>query len=217
MHAKPCFYCIVLLTTLFVTSCYWQPFPLDSPLSIPWSENITTFAEALNASLPSNFSQPLPTVVRAVDRCWCDFSGGSFFEPFNVSHWELLTIQRLKSDLERSQRARFENTTPLLSNSSANDTSATQSSAPSTHMLLSAESTEVLNLRHGWSLSFFKNLIRRERERPGTADGSMAGEGEDMARVRAIAGEEVQRRQALLRKEYDLQSHGFDLILDFNW
>ncbi|KAF8973814.1 hypothetical protein BDZ97DRAFT_395952 [Flammula alnicola] len=103
MHAKPCFYCIVLLTTLFISSCYWQPFPIDSPLTTPWSENITTFAEALNTTLMANYAKPLPTVMRAVDRCWCDFSGGGFFEPFNVSHWEYLSVQRLRQDLERQK------------------------------------------------------------------------------------------------------------------
>ena len=97
------FYCIVLLTTLFVSSCYWQPFPVDNPLTTPWSENITTFADALQASLPSNYTRTLPSVMRAVDRCWCDFSG-NFFEPFNVSHWEYLSIQRVSQDLLRQEK-----------------------------------------------------------------------------------------------------------------
>lgn len=96
------FYCIVLLTTLFVSSCYWQPFPVDNPLTIPWSENITTFSQALKASLPNNSTLVLPSVMRAVDRCWCDFTG-SFFEPFNVSHWEYLSVQKLSQHLERKQ------------------------------------------------------------------------------------------------------------------
>ena len=102
------FYCIVLLTTLFVSSCYWQPFPVDNPLTTPWSENITTFADALQASLPSNYTRPLPSVMRAVDRCWCDFSG-NFFEPFNVSHWEYLSIQRVSQDLLRQEKSNESN------------------------------------------------------------------------------------------------------------
>ena len=98
--AHPSFYCIVLLSPLFVTSCYWQPFPLDTPLAAPWSPNITSFSDALNASLSLNTTRPIPTVIRAVDRCWCDFSNG-FFEPFNVSHWEFVTVHRLKTELER--------------------------------------------------------------------------------------------------------------------
>lgn len=94
----------MLLTTLFISSCYWQPFPLDSPLATPWSENITTFAEALNATLMPNYSQPLPNVIRAADRCWCDFSAGGLFEPFNISRWEHVSVERLREQLERQER-----------------------------------------------------------------------------------------------------------------
>lgn len=41
--------------------------------------------------------------MRAVDRCWCDFSG-SFFEPFNVTHWEFLSVQKVRQELQRQQR-----------------------------------------------------------------------------------------------------------------
>jgi len=98
------FYCIVLLTTLFVSSCYWQPFSLDDPLTTPWSENITTFADALKASLPANSTPAFPSVMRAVDRCWCDFTG-SFFEPFDISHWEYLSVHKVTQDLERKRKA----------------------------------------------------------------------------------------------------------------
>ncbi|KAK2461724.1 hypothetical protein APHAL10511_006187 [Amanita phalloides] len=103
LHARPCFYCILLLSSLFLSSCYWQPFPIHSPLAVPWSPAITSFADALNVTLPVNFSYPLPPVIRAVDRCWCDFSSG-FFQPFNVSHWELLTVNRLALELEQPLR-----------------------------------------------------------------------------------------------------------------
>lgn len=98
---------MVLLGTLFVSSCYWQPFYIDTRLSLPWSENITTYAEALNATLASsNYTntEPLPLMIRAVDRCWCDVSSGEFFEPFNISRWERATVYKLKDDLEQSQR-----------------------------------------------------------------------------------------------------------------
>ncbi|KJA29358.1 hypothetical protein HYPSUDRAFT_211239 [Hypholoma sublateritium FD-334 SS-4] len=104
IHAKPCFYCIILLTTLFISTCYWQPFPVDTPLSTPWAENITTFAAALNATLMANYSRPLPPAIRAVDRCWCDLGAGGLFEPYNISQWEHNTVRRLVKDLERDAR-----------------------------------------------------------------------------------------------------------------
>jgi len=41
--------------------------------------------------------------MRAVDRCWCDFTG-SFFEPFNVSQWEYLSVLKVSQDLERKRK-----------------------------------------------------------------------------------------------------------------
>ncbi|KAF9020338.1 hypothetical protein BDZ89DRAFT_991983 [Hymenopellis radicata] len=104
MHAKPCFYCIVLISSIFVSSCYWQPFSLDTSLATPWSENVTTYGEALLWSLPpdiANNTESLPTSIRAADRCWCDMSSGSFFEPFNVTRWEHNTVNRMREDLEK--------------------------------------------------------------------------------------------------------------------
>ena len=118
LHAKPCFYCIVLLSTLFISSCYWQPFPLDTQLSVPWADNITTFAEALTSALPSNYTQPLPVVIRPVDRCWCDLSSGGLFKPFNVSHWEHQSVMKLKAELI-GQQAALLNSTSLETDSEA--------------------------------------------------------------------------------------------------
>ncbi|KAJ8703138.1 hypothetical protein PTI98_001788 [Pleurotus ostreatus] len=106
MHAKPCFYCIILLTTLFISSCYWQPFTLDTPLAIPWSENITTFGAALNATLSKDLQNiTLPSTIRVIDRCWCDFSTNGFFEPYNVTQWEWNSVDKLKTDLEKQAAA----------------------------------------------------------------------------------------------------------------
>ncbi|PFH54711.1 hypothetical protein AMATHDRAFT_52478 [Amanita thiersii Skay4041] len=195
MHAKPCFYCIVLLTTLFVSSCYWQPFPLDSPLSTPWSENITTFAEALSTALPSNYTDSLPTVIRAVDRCWCDFSGG-FFEPFNVSHWEYLTVQRLKNELERLHVIETEgNGRTLSTNASVTRDGATiedESKAP----------------KSDFGQKLLRGLVQlnhRLRERG-------AGKEEEID-----VGERRRRRRRTEGKEYDLFEYGIDMVLDFSW
>ncbi|KAJ3920263.1 hypothetical protein F5877DRAFT_38524, partial [Lentinula edodes] len=103
MHAKPCFYCIILLSTLFVSTCYWSPIPLDAPLSVPWAENITTFREGLTSTLSPSYSKPLPSMIQPADRCWCDLSTAGFFEPFNTSLWERISVEKLKDTLERQQ------------------------------------------------------------------------------------------------------------------
>ncbi|KAA1468369.1 hypothetical protein DENSPDRAFT_833639 [Dentipellis sp. KUC8613] len=104
LHARPCFYCVTLLTALFISSCYWQPIPLDSALSHPWSENITTFADALSSSLDRPLKdEERATVLRLSDRCWCDMSPG-VFGPFDLPKWERASVKQLKDKIEREER-----------------------------------------------------------------------------------------------------------------
>ncbi|PPQ78193.1 hypothetical protein CVT26_007570 [Gymnopilus dilepis] len=199
MHAKPCFYCIVLLTTLFVSSCYWQPFPVDSSLSSPWSENVTTFAQALKATLKSNYSGPIPTVIHAVDRCWCDFSSGAFFEPFNVSHWEYLSVRRLSNELERQH----DNAT-MEAVDGGRDTLAGVDG-----MIDSQPPSRPARSKFWWLRRPFSSSAslapavdsREQNEQEGTP--SKPGPSTPA--------------QPLLRKEYDLRPYGVGISIDFSW
>ena len=84
---------------MFMASCYWSPVPIDTPLNTPWSDNITTFADALLSRIPNIPTDMIPTAVPIVDRCWCDFSGG-LFEPFNTTRWEANSVEKLARELE---------------------------------------------------------------------------------------------------------------------
>ncbi|KAH9964601.1 hypothetical protein BC827DRAFT_1188228 [Russula dissimulans] len=100
IHARPCFYCIILLTALFLSSCYWQPIPLMSSVSSSWATN-ATFVTVITAALSSSITTPLPAVIRLADRCWCDVSSSRLFEPFDIAHWEHASIEQLKEEIER--------------------------------------------------------------------------------------------------------------------
>ncbi|KAH9048806.1 hypothetical protein EDB84DRAFT_1455781 [Lactarius hengduanensis] len=100
IHARPCFYCIILLTALFLSSCYWQPVPLISSVSSSWATN-ATFATVLASVLTSPIAAPLPAVIHLADRCWCDVSSSQLFEPFDIARWERASVEQLKEELER--------------------------------------------------------------------------------------------------------------------
>ncbi|THU90749.1 hypothetical protein K435DRAFT_830088 [Dendrothele bispora CBS 962.96] len=199
MHAKPCFYCIILLGTLFLSSCYWQPFPLDTPLSKPWSENITTFAEALNATLSPSYSGPIPSVIHLVDRCWCDVSTGSFFEPFNVTHWELSSVYKLKDRLERQQPAGSINSSDNLlvaQNHTKISGDMPQTMPPSLPTDWPKSSYNILKAANIWSL--FKP--RQHEDVPSSLETNSAPE--DGSNVPS-------------RTEFDLRPYGVGLMVDF--
>ncbi|KAG6869060.1 hypothetical protein C0993_004733 [Termitomyces sp. T159_Od127] len=229
MHAKPCFYCIVLLTTLFVSSCYWQPFPLDSPLSTPWAENITTFAEALNSSLGSRYSKPLPDMIQAVDRCWCDFSAGGFFEPFNVTYWEHTSVQRLKDDFERKQKIE-EAALETKANTNHMDTPLTPTTVSSFNLTMPRTSAPGPS-----SLSFpLKSATRDLRSIFRLFHYALKGDSSldlssslpapeplsptlDITNTPSQPAPPTKGMRPFFRREYDLRPYGLGILVDFGW
>lgn len=216
------FYCIVLLTTLFVSSCYWQPFPLDSQLSVPWSENVTTFAEALNATIMPNHSQPLPSVMRAADRCWCDFSGGDFFEPFNISRWEQLSVRRLKDDLEFQQKVEETRVTELeaaqatqVQPTDTSDMPRTAAPAPSARTLGSIMRTSGSSVTDWWSLlrTLRQTSVGRPSSEPMPSQPVVATQPPEDHVEKPIKTQDL----PLIRREYDLRPYGFGILIDFGW
>ncbi|EJD04575.1 uncharacterized protein FOMMEDRAFT_36571, partial [Fomitiporia mediterranea MF3/22] len=124
LHARPCFYCMMLLTALFTSSCYWQAVPVESALTYPIGD-ATTFGEALraNLSIPSldansnltsntdnlstdaigswNVNLDLPPVVQLIDRCWCNvFSRSGLFHPGDVAAWERESVDQARKAIE---------------------------------------------------------------------------------------------------------------------
>ncbi|KAF8912914.1 hypothetical protein CPB84DRAFT_1833251 [Gymnopilus junonius] len=208
MHAKPCFYCIVLLTTLFISSCYWQPFPIDSPLTSPWSPNVTTFAEALNATLKSNHSVSLPTVMHAVDRCWCDLSSEGFFEPFNVSHWEYLSVKRLSLQLERQK----DNST-LERGDGRNATPGADLAVNAMHAFPpSPESIPYPRTQFWWLRNPFSSRPSYFGKALPTPAMNSYGLG-NMQASSHVSSDVL----PLLRKDYDLRPYGLGITVDFAW
>ncbi|KAJ7837176.1 hypothetical protein B0H14DRAFT_3870513 [Mycena olivaceomarginata] len=207
IQAKPCFYCIVVLITLFFSSCYWQPFPIDSPLSVPWADNITTFAEALNATLATPYDKPLPPVMSTLDRCWCDFWGNGFFDPYNVSQWERASVLRLADEIERERKEEQQ---------VASEVEAPESSEP----------TEVEPMPR----TAAPDPTPSARSIRGVAAGMWSVVHPYIQTIRAVAESKIPlfkmdnvtasapvESLPALRWEYDLRTHGLGLIVDFGW
>ena len=95
------FYCIILLTALFTSSCYWQPVPTSALLlaSLPnvTSSPLLYFPNSSvsdeNAIQASQLI-PVPKLTTLSDRCWCDLSGGHLFDPYNMTLWQLTSLSR---------------------------------------------------------------------------------------------------------------------------
>ncbi|KAN0121440.1 hypothetical protein V8E52_003336 [Russula decolorans] len=212
IHARPCFYCIILLTALFLSSCYWQPVPLDSSLSSSWATN-ATFATVLTAALSSSVTAPLPAVIRLADRCWCDVSSSRLFEPFDIARWERTSIEYLKEALERDAASAKQLSSSVgrsdLSNEGDRNPSATNGTGSIVESQLSISEppshTPVL------STSPHPSSVNTPAEKSSThqvpAEPPLSNGPPVVPNVHL----------PLFRRKYDLRAYGFSMILDFGW
>ncbi|KAJ6519300.1 hypothetical protein C8R45DRAFT_1057800 [Mycena sanguinolenta] len=215
IQAKPCFYCIVVLVTLFFSSCYWQPFPTDSPLSIPWADNITTFAEALNATLAVPYDKPLPPVMSTLDRCWCDFWGGGFFDPYNVSEWERASVVKLAGELERERNQELAALAALQATSSPNatDVAAVATEVEAMPRIAAPDPSPSARLSPllGIATSMWSVMHPYIQSVRGTAESSTSEKADN------ITAAKPEKSLPPLRWEYDLRPYGLGVIVDLGW
>lgn len=206
------FYCVMLLTAMFMASCYWPPVSLDTPLSKPWSDNITTFGEALLSRVPELPLDMIPATIPIVDRCWCDFSMG-FFEPFNSTRWEWNSVEKLRVDLARQVAAR--NTNLTLSEEGYDvDVNEDEESVP-------VRSNATL----GYSvLSGAMSTLNAVQNKLGFANpnSSVPAASSSTPPIVQLTSppatkDTVARTLSTLWREYDLRSYGFDMVVDLRW
>ena len=229
---------MVLLTAMFMSTCYWPPVPIETPLVQPWSENVTTYADALRFVLPNLPEDKLPTTISIADRCWCDLSHG-FFAPFNNTKWEELSVTRVKDSLEKElaaeERAREQARCEAAggeqnTGSGACEVPQDEPAAP--------EPTPSPSLSFPESLiwKFAQRLRSRgktastvpindslvEGPEPTQASNPSKGYLEAHGAVTGvpkvtIVPEQSPVRLPWLRREYDLRRFGFAMVLDFGW
>ncbi|KIJ68809.1 hypothetical protein HYDPIDRAFT_81865, partial [Hydnomerulius pinastri MD-312] len=217
LHARPCFYCVILLAALFLSSCYWQSFPLDARLSVPWADNVTTFYEALNATIPPelNLHEFTPPIIRVADRCWCDFASG-VFEPYSVQKWERDSVERAVAEMEKNLKQQSEGEIETTLNA----TTTEEEPKPS----VSAEMKQNDDSQQGSDIvketfSIIRSLLRRRSSR---ADPSLASAAPaPMPTASPTKTMEIEPPPSvetpLLPGQLDMRPLGFDLILDIRW
>jgi len=170
-----------------------------------------------------NYSKPLPDVMRTVDRCWCDFSAGGFFEPFNVSRWEHVSVQRLKNDLENQQKA--EETVAQIQKTEGISLPTPTSQMPRTAAPAPAPSAAdhpknmIMGVTNYWALfyPFSRGNETGSRRTSPPAETSIV-HGSSLPRPEAkVSGSHSNANLPLIRKEYDLRPYGVGILIDFGW
>jgi hypothetical protein len=207
------FYCIILLTALFLSSCYWQPIPLTSSVSSSWDAN-ATFATTLSAALSVSPSIPLPAVIRLADRCWCDVSASRLFEPFDIARWERTSVEQLKEEVERSAASAEKLSSSEGQTDSPNHCPVSPSWINSTTSTVESQLSASQLLSHATTLS-----TTLETSSTAVPDDQSSTPQQNAPKSPFSNGPPVTPSVdlPLLRRKYDLRSYGFSMILDFGW
>lgn len=236
------FYCMVMLSAIFMSTCYWPPVPAETPLVRPWSENVTTFGDALRYMMPNIPEDKIPSTIPIADRCWCDLSNG-FFAPFNTTRWEELSVTRMKESIEKElaveRRAQEKEDCQAAAGedaagSSACDVAEEELDVPSTTPISTATLTYPEALLYKAYLAFRNRTAHHPSPPPSVSSPSPTStEGqspteatpssnEDNATPAVLvqptaAAQSPSVRHPWVRREYDFRSLGFAMVLDFGW
>ncbi|KAI0063224.1 hypothetical protein BV25DRAFT_1824800 [Artomyces pyxidatus] len=224
LHAHPCFYCILLLTALFLSSCYWQPVPVDAPLSNAWitatNASINTFADALAMVGVDMSVDTRPAVVRLADRCWCELATSRLFEPFDIARWEHASVEAIKESMDRDAR--------VVSNATASVDSESDNSSDTVEEVLVKEEEERVVEKKGFGLfSMIPSLsqlhLRSEKTVPTPPTPPMPDRPEVVVETVPVTVPVTppptppSESLNLLRRQYDLRPYGFAMVIDFGW
>lgn len=236
LHARPCFYCIILLTALFTSSCYWQPVPTDVILRsiFPNASNYETLLDALNATTYSNGSgqfgtdtTALPKLTLINDRCWCDLSTTGLFEPFNTTQWRLNSFARTIGipDAPRKHSQDVHRTEPTGTNLQPPNGTALDSNKSS------IAGTLLNNIRTLPPREMFVKWLLHPLTAFGssslspdisiTVDPAQVSEEHDkMTETKMLSktsGSTSGTVPRLMWSTYDLRPYGINLVVDFHW
>jgi hypothetical protein len=206
----------VVLTALFLSSCYWQPVTLDTPLYRPWNDNITTFGHALKVMLPQNTTLDVP-VVQFMDRCWCDVTNKVFFKPFNVTQWEVDSLKFYVEDALRQQKKEAEKTmNPVTDAAESRPTNDTQR-LPDTALLRSDFAKLYRIAFSRWKSMFAPSNESRPSVTPSATLLPSQSTPSVSEPVTTYAPLRDQTSLPWWQREYSLHPYGYDIVFEFGW
>jgi hypothetical protein len=162
--------------------------------------------------MPNN-TQPLPSILSVVDRCWCDFSAGHVFQPYNASQWEHSSVAKLKASLERQTIA--EDGQEMERRKAGNITNWIPTVTPGISTVTPPSPTTQRTRRDLlWILRFMygKTESGSSVPPPPPSEPTTAKPLESSA---PRSG--PQEGLSYIRREYDLRPYNLDVIIDFGW
>jgi hypothetical protein len=155
-------------------------------------------------------------------------TSGAFFEPFNVSHWEYLSVQRVKDNLEKRQKASADLLRELMEPRGKLERDL---HPHDTEGGISTKIWSVLkDLSPGFYNSFSSYMIPSEEETaevvfteasstpvpPPSPSPSSSPNLPGLKSALPPSSTNVAKLPRI-RKVYDLRPYGFNMVVDFSW
>ncbi|KAI0318001.1 hypothetical protein OF83DRAFT_1171492 [Amylostereum chailletii] len=206
VQARPCFYCILMLTALFTSSCHWPSVPIDAPLSAPWG-NATTFSQVLDILAPALPAEHRPSIIPIREHCWCDIAMHNF-QPLDIPNWEAASVLHWKEAFEASQ--------------TSSPTDVQTEVDPSSEETVPPEvQTQGLFTRY-FSWGRRSAVIEEEKsEEASSRDGAKPQELTEAPRAQdpnpTPKSSPPTPSSSTPQWELDLREHGIPVVLDFGW
>jgi len=178
---------------------------------------VTTFGHALTAMLPQNSTLDVP-VVQFVDRCWCDVTNKVFFQPFNVTQWEVDSLKFYVEDAVRQQKKEVEKKTKLITDPTVSQqTNGTQQQTGPALLISDVASLYNVVLSR-WKLMFTSsNESRSLATPPATPLPSQTPPPVSEPTATHVSPVHEQEPLPWYQREYSLRPYGFDVVFEFGW
>jgi len=188
LHSRPCLYCVVLLTALFTSSCYWAPTALPMPSFLT--------ATSLNSS------------VKIPDqRCWCDINDGHIFDPFPP------VVKQSQTAHAQTMDDALANDTSTHGASRSEETTTPNPRASTLYSVLHLLDGSALSWP-GWQ----KRPAEEDDDRtPQPTRSDPLASSDPTQSMQGGLSHSPLSLESWLKRRYDLREHGIGLILDFGW
>lgn len=174
--------------------------------------------------MPELPTEMVPAEIPIVDHCWCDLTSGKFFEPYDMSRWEMDSVVRLKEELEVQQllKKRIEEFEKGIGSEDGLATDAARNSTNPSSSLVNKTSTvarwtSLLNtmfpfLHRPEPSATIETPVNSAPSVPIPTETSTPSVAPSISLAQATP-----THLPLLRREYDLRSYGFEMVVDFGW
>jgi hypothetical protein len=171
--------------------------------------------------LPANLTIDKPPVIQFVDRCWCYLSSTVFFSPFNVTKWELDSMERYVEEIVREHKREPE-VEDVHPDSAQQNNSSSAGQPESTLPLETAGPRSPAKLFQSVFHSLFAKSVTKDQMPDQPSPMPLPSNTSDthdceVTRTGYTAGEVKQSKAPWYMQEYSLHPYGFDVILEFGW